>query len=110
MILIRVYKVIEDSSVKAKILEKYEENSPLPFDLNDKRDMYDYLKKKYGQLSSHEGVPLAYEIYKWGGDVKVSGFHSFFPGYDEKGDKLPIHIYGRIDTNYEEYTNEEEDE
>jgi len=98
MILIRSFTIVEGRAVNSRIEEKWDEDSSLPFDLTDKKNMYNYLRSKFKDTRSPDGLSLCWEIYKWGGDVgDGTGFYSYFPGYDDKGEKFKLVKYGRVD-------------
>lgn len=113
MIMVKCYKILNNMCMgpTVKVLERWPNDSVLPFDPDDEKSCYNYLRSKYGHVRTKEGVPIAYEIIQFGGIKGVPRTESyirFFPGVDEEGNNLPLAVFGRLDNvQYEAWTNQE---
>lgn len=95
-IMVRTYIIIEGRCGHPNIVAKFSDDQALPFQLNDRNSMLQWLIKAFWnkrKVFGH-GFPVAFEIFKLGGKER---FVSYFPAYDEKGEKLPLSRYGRLE-------------
>lgn len=117
MIILRAFRVYEDKYVcDRKIITKWENDFPFPFNIGDPNEWKEFLKTvqikgDYLPRKGASGVPIVYEVYIWGkikGISSKGGFASLFPGYDNDGKKLEVSKYGRIDNNTKLYNGQED--
>lgn len=117
MIILRKYRVMVSPTGKRrllhpKIIHKWtnEQGYELDFDIFKPEHWLRFLKKfKLDGINklpgfTNDNEQIAYEIYVWGvpllikeyfGKVGINdGFISLFPGYNKKGEKREIEIYG----------------
>jgi len=99
MIILRRFVVLRNKCYIPEILEKYPNGKPMPFDYDDRDDIFLYIAEKYGNKKSPENLPYAYQVVNIGGIKGVSKKHCgliFFPGYDKEGAKLDLGYYGQL--------------